>query len=385
MQNFVIGTSDPTAWDSGTTYLVGRLATNGGTIYICTVEHTNQEPPNASYWTACDGRYSSITDLEDNENTTSDALIAHVMDEEFTDCITCDMTGANALVYKPEQWINGDGEIAGGADHLGLWENGGAFLSGSSGSSYTLNSNRDNVTFTGFRMNNAVTNLSAIFSNGWQTGNIYTRNIIQAIASSTTYGIYTAAFSGHYVHANMVSGFVNQLRLLSPGPFASDTCHAAHNTCIGGSGGIVLESNATAAVKFVGNIAVDAATTDIGGATPDVYDRNVSTDDTAASFNATAWDWDTGITGDDIFNNADTGDLRLASDFESYMTNFPDPPTWGAPDVTSFPSWDINGKLWSRYIPGCDDFILDATPPGPGPGGSIIPQVAYYLKMMRNR
>jgi len=38
------------AWDSGTAYDVDDAVENDGTAYICTAAHTNQEPPNASYW-----------------------------------------------------------------------------------------------------------------------------------------------------------------------------------------------------------------------------------------------------------------------------------------------------------------------------------------------
>ena len=38
-------------WSSATTYAIGDLAENDGALYICTAAHSNQEPPNASYWT----------------------------------------------------------------------------------------------------------------------------------------------------------------------------------------------------------------------------------------------------------------------------------------------------------------------------------------------
>jgi hypothetical protein len=38
------------AWDSGTTYVVDDAVENDGSAYICTAESTNNEPPNASYW-----------------------------------------------------------------------------------------------------------------------------------------------------------------------------------------------------------------------------------------------------------------------------------------------------------------------------------------------
>ncbi len=38
------------AWDSGTSYEVDDAVENNGSSYICTAAHSNQEPPNASYW-----------------------------------------------------------------------------------------------------------------------------------------------------------------------------------------------------------------------------------------------------------------------------------------------------------------------------------------------
>lgn len=39
-----------TPWDSGTSYSPGDLVTNSGLNYACISPHTNQEPPNATYW-----------------------------------------------------------------------------------------------------------------------------------------------------------------------------------------------------------------------------------------------------------------------------------------------------------------------------------------------
>jgi hypothetical protein len=37
-------------WDSGTTYAANDVATLAGTSYVCRLAHTNQPPPNATYW-----------------------------------------------------------------------------------------------------------------------------------------------------------------------------------------------------------------------------------------------------------------------------------------------------------------------------------------------
>ena len=40
----------PTAWSSATAYVVGGLVSYSGTNYYCILGHTNQTPPNATYW-----------------------------------------------------------------------------------------------------------------------------------------------------------------------------------------------------------------------------------------------------------------------------------------------------------------------------------------------
>lgn len=38
------------AWDSGTAYVVNDVVSSGGSYYKCTAGHTNQVPPDTSYW-----------------------------------------------------------------------------------------------------------------------------------------------------------------------------------------------------------------------------------------------------------------------------------------------------------------------------------------------
>ena len=49
--------SNGTAWSNATAYTVGDIALQGGVNYYCTVAHTNQAPPNASYWYALPSNY----------------------------------------------------------------------------------------------------------------------------------------------------------------------------------------------------------------------------------------------------------------------------------------------------------------------------------------
>lgn len=43
---------DATAWNSSTSYRVGRLVSHGGAYYFATAASTNQQPPNTTYWWA---------------------------------------------------------------------------------------------------------------------------------------------------------------------------------------------------------------------------------------------------------------------------------------------------------------------------------------------
>ncbi len=49
-----------TAWNSGTSYVVGDMALSGGATYYCIAAHTNQAPPSASYWWAMTAGYYEI-------------------------------------------------------------------------------------------------------------------------------------------------------------------------------------------------------------------------------------------------------------------------------------------------------------------------------------
>ena len=50
--------SNGAAWNNATAYTVGDIALQGGVNYYCTVAHTNQAPPNASYWYALPADYT---------------------------------------------------------------------------------------------------------------------------------------------------------------------------------------------------------------------------------------------------------------------------------------------------------------------------------------
>jgi hypothetical protein len=54
-QGATLSTGSVTAWNSATAYTVGALASRLGVNYYCIAAHTNQQPPNATYWYALTG------------------------------------------------------------------------------------------------------------------------------------------------------------------------------------------------------------------------------------------------------------------------------------------------------------------------------------------
>lgn len=52
VKNGVLLTVSPAAWSGVTAYVVGDVVTSGGANYYCILAHTNQIPPNATYWYA---------------------------------------------------------------------------------------------------------------------------------------------------------------------------------------------------------------------------------------------------------------------------------------------------------------------------------------------
>ena len=57
-QGQTLNYSNGAAWNNATAYTVGDIALQGGVNYYCTVAHTNQAPPNASYWYALPADYT---------------------------------------------------------------------------------------------------------------------------------------------------------------------------------------------------------------------------------------------------------------------------------------------------------------------------------------
>lgn len=53
----------PAAWSGATAYALGVQVTSGGVIYMCIQAHTNQVPPNATYWVVATGvtRYANTS------------------------------------------------------------------------------------------------------------------------------------------------------------------------------------------------------------------------------------------------------------------------------------------------------------------------------------
>jgi len=55
-----VTTSGVSAWSGATAYVAGDLVTSGGTTYYCILAHTNQVPPDATYWYAQTGSIYEI-------------------------------------------------------------------------------------------------------------------------------------------------------------------------------------------------------------------------------------------------------------------------------------------------------------------------------------
>jgi hypothetical protein len=39
-------------WNGTTLYQIGNVASTGGIVYICILDHNNHVPPNVTYWVA---------------------------------------------------------------------------------------------------------------------------------------------------------------------------------------------------------------------------------------------------------------------------------------------------------------------------------------------
>lgn len=78
-------------WSNATAYSVDDAVTNNGASYICTAAHTNQEPPNTSYWDVLSqaGSVASIGDIGDVTLSSP--------------------TNGQALTYNGSAWVNGSG------------------------------------------------------------------------------------------------------------------------------------------------------------------------------------------------------------------------------------------------------------------------------------
>lgn len=59
-----IGLVAATAWSGATAYVVGDLASRLGIIYHCHTAHSNQQPPNSSYWTAVRDKAAHANDYQ---------------------------------------------------------------------------------------------------------------------------------------------------------------------------------------------------------------------------------------------------------------------------------------------------------------------------------
>lgn len=96
----VLVTGSVTAWSGATAYTVGDLALDAGVTYYCIADHTNQDPPNATYWHA----------LEDDiyEIPTPYAL-ADLTRDDGSFAVRCEQTGDVVYMackgYPPQKLV----------------------------------------------------------------------------------------------------------------------------------------------------------------------------------------------------------------------------------------------------------------------------------------
>ena len=64
------------AWDNVTGYTVGDIVSNDGSSYVCVANHTNEEPPNSTYWALLASKGEGTGDVESNTATSVDSEIA---------------------------------------------------------------------------------------------------------------------------------------------------------------------------------------------------------------------------------------------------------------------------------------------------------------------
>jgi hypothetical protein len=80
---FVFSHNPPPAWSGGASYTVGETALSGGITYQCISNHTNQVPPNATYWQVYDtsgGANSKPGVWKIHDNTITQAGVAFTGD-----------------------------------------------------------------------------------------------------------------------------------------------------------------------------------------------------------------------------------------------------------------------------------------------------------------
>jgi hypothetical protein len=73
---FTITERDPyDAWSATVAYVVNDQVVLGSAIYLCMLDHTNQTPPNATYWTAI-GTFTALTKDSEARLTAAEATTA---------------------------------------------------------------------------------------------------------------------------------------------------------------------------------------------------------------------------------------------------------------------------------------------------------------------
>ena len=64
------------AWSGSTAYVANDLVSSGGATYLCILAHSNQQPPNATYWEAIGGSTSGLLAAANNLSDLDDVTTA---------------------------------------------------------------------------------------------------------------------------------------------------------------------------------------------------------------------------------------------------------------------------------------------------------------------
>jgi hypothetical protein len=116
--------AQPTSWNSATQYNIGDLVVSGESTYIAISENSNQEPPNATFWTDLSVAASALGVPEEDvptlpENVLNSLSALESPDGNTTDSYDSTLLGisTNAITYNAASVVAGI-TVAGGTKRV---------------------------------------------------------------------------------------------------------------------------------------------------------------------------------------------------------------------------------------------------------------------------